>query len=52
MKNEDEKRAKSEEKTPKRPYRKPEIESTKVFETFTLQSCNLSPDDDCIGLFE
>ena len=39
-------------KAEKRVYRKPEVESTEVFETFTLQSCNLTPDDDCIGLFE
>jgi len=42
----------TEKKEKKRPYRKPEIDSTDVFETFTLQSCNLTPDDDCIGLFE
>lgn len=52
MKKTDKKKDVRDEKKTKKMYRKPAIESTEVFETFTLQSCNLSPDDDCIGLFE
>ena len=33
---------------PRRPYRKPRIESSDVFEQFTLQSCNLFPGE-CSG---
>lgn len=52
MKENEKKAPKKEENKLRQPYRKPVIESTNVFETFTLQSCNLTPDDGCIGLFE
>lgn len=52
MRDHEKKNVRKEEKSPRQPYKKPVIESTNVFETFTLQSCNLTPDDGCIGLFE
>ena len=51
MKKEERKPTEGTKKQDKKPYRKPEIESTTVFETFTMQSCNLTPDDGCIGQF-
>ena len=52
MRENEKKSEKNEAKSHRKPYKKPVIESTNVFETFTLQSCNLTPDDGCIGLFE
>jgi hypothetical protein len=35
----------------RKPYRKPEIHSSEVFERFTLQSCNQTPGE-CVGALE
>lgn len=36
----------------KRPWETPQIHSTEIFESFTLQSCNQTPGDACQGALE